>query len=570
MSKSTKSFMNSIVMRIMALFLAIGIAYTLILLITSFLITKSNIERIATEDLETIADSSYRLIENTDSLSLYLAGNKIIKDADDRDQISENLLRKLRNQIKEMKIGKNGRLFIMDGHGILVSHSTDEGKDLSKLPFAKEIMKNKNGTATFEWHGEKNIAAYRYYAPLDWHIIAWSNYSDFIKTAVRQFIIAAGVLVVILAALIIVSIFSLMKQLILKPLNNAKSIAKAIQDGDLNVNVPHTRDDEIGVFFESLEDMLSSLKGIIQSVKKHTENLSSSSTSLDGISVRMSQMSQDQAASMEQTSAALEETLASMEQIATKSEDQFQKVKKNVDRMGSMAADARNSFNEAESVSNLMNRTAQEASKGAEDLNRMVQEMQNIKESTVKIAEIIKIISDISEQVNLLSLNAAIEAARAGDHGKGFAVVADEISKLAEETATSAKTITNLVKEGSARADSGTEIVNRTASTFHRIIDSIEKVTGSISNFSGTLKMLADVSSESQERADGISKIASDVSAGTREQMLTNKEVSQTIEKVNGASQELVHHADGIMKTSDEIKSLSREINAELSKFKLS
>ncbi|TFH42805.1 MAG: hypothetical protein E4G96_02655 [Chrysiogenales bacterium] len=152
--------------------------------------------------------------------------------------------------------------------------------------------------------------------------------------------------------------------------------------------------------------------------------------------------------------------------------------------------------------------------------------------------EIIQIISDISEQVNLLSLNAAIEAARAGDQGRGFAVVADEISKLAEETAQSAKNITRLVREGSAQVDAGTSIVNRTALTFHKIIESIESVRSIISGFSGILKLMSDTASEARGRTDGIKNISNEISMSTKEQMATNKEMSSAVEKVNADSQE--------------------------------
>jgi len=163
---------------------------------------------------------------------------------------------------------------------------------------------------------------------------------------------------------------------------------------------------------------------------------------------------------------------------------------------------------------------------------------------------------------------AAIEAARAGEHGKGFAVVADEISKLAEETASSAKTIKNLVQEGNERVDSGTEIVNRTAATFHQIIESIEGVTGSIAKFSGTLKMMADISGEAKGKTDGIKQIANEISTSTKEQMTTNKEISTVIEKVNETSQEIVEYADSILKTSGEIGGLSGTIKNQLEKFK--
>ncbi len=558
--------MNSIFVRIMGLFLALGTLCTLILLLTSFLIVKSNTEGNFTQNLTSIAEAVYDLVETTDKA----AKSAVARGGDnDAEQFSNEMFNNLNKKIREIKIGKTGYVYIVDTRGVLINHPEQQGKNISSYPFIREMLKNKNGTIIYEWQDKKTLASYKYYQPLGWYVVAKSYFSEFAYGAMRKFVIAFVILVPLLAGIIFVSIYLMMRRLVLNPLSNAKSVAESIKTGDLTIPVSHVNDDEIGIFFNSLEEMLESLRGIIASIKSNTDRLTGSSRGLDDISKRLSQMSQDQAAAMEQTAASLEETLASMEQIAAKSEDQYSKVDKNADRMGAMANEAKNSYNDAESVSNLMNKTALDASKGAEDLNSMVREMQNIKESTSKIEEIIKIISDISEQVNLLSLNAAIEAARAGEHGKGFAVVADEISKLADETATSAKTITSLVKEGNLRVDSGTEIVNRTAATFHKIINTIETVTSSISKFSGTLKMLAETSSEAQTRADGIKQISNQVSTATHEQMNTNREISMSVEKVNASSQELVNYADTVMKASEEIKELTDEIDRQLGLFRL-
>lgn len=488
-------------------------------------------------------------------------------DKTDKDKDHPSLKKKLRG----LKIGDQGYAYLMNGKGDLILHPKLEGKNISHFDFIKHILDTKNGVHTYDWEGSKKLVAYKYFKPLDLIIAAGSYYDDFLGSTFTAIVITAFIVTILSSIAVFFLVMRIVTKIIINPITHVTRIAEAIRSGDYSAQIEQSSQsskDEIGKMMDALSGMLENLKGIIETLADNIEHLSASSEKMEGISVKMSSMSQDQAASMEETAASLEETQASMEQIASRTETQYNNVDLNAERMGRMAEDARISYDEAIPVSSLMSKTASEASNGEKDLNRMVEEMQNIKESTLKIAEIIKIISDISEQVNLLSLNAAIEAARAGDHGRGFAVVAAEISKLADETASSAKLIANLVKEGNTQVDSGTEIVNRTAQTFHQIIESIEKSTVSMSKFSETLKLVAESSSEARRRTDGIKQIANEISVAANEQMSTTREISKTIEKVNYSSQELVTFADIILRTAEEIGIISKSLQEQLKKFK--
>jgi methyl-accepting chemotaxis protein len=563
------SLSGKLVVKLLAVFFMTAGTGTLIYFITNYYVVKSSLSKTVVADLQTTTNIIY------DAIDLHFSDDKY------REEFRENLetgsaavdfdsrFNELKYRIRKTKIGRQGYVYIINNMGEVAVHPDMEGESMGDYEFIKYIIKHKNGVYDYTWKGERKIVAFRYFEPFNWIIIAGSYYEDFLGTPMKQIIIWSSIVLLTELAVMFFVLYRLMMNIIIKPINKAKEIANKISNGDLTVSVEKTGGDEIGIMVAAMADILTAQRDIISNMADHIEKLSKSSEEMAGISNKMSKMSQDQAAAMEETSAALEETLASMEQIAGRSEAQLNAVEHNAASMIKMSSEAENSYTEAINVTNLITSTSDNARLGEQDLNRMVSEMQNIKESTSKIEEIIMIISDISEKVNLLSLNAAIEAARAGEHGRGFAVVADEISKLADQTAQSAKNITQLVTEGNAQVDSGTEIVNRTALTFHKIIESIESARKIISKFSGILKLLADTASETREKTEGIKKISNEISTSTKEQMATNKEMSATVEKVNTDSQELVHYADTILKTSKEIGELSTEISLQINKFKI-
>lgn len=477
-------------------------------------------------------------------------------------------LQTIKERLKSFKIGQSGYAYIINTDGDIIVHPTLEGQNFSDKEYIRHIIEKKDGALVYNWDGKDKIVAFRHFSQLDWIIVAGSNYEDFLDAPMKKVAASSALLIIAMSAITFLLFYKIINSMILKPILHAKEIAESIKSGKLDLEVNISGRDEIGTMMSAISEMLRELREIISTVMDNIHILNTTSGALSGISERMNAISRDQAASMEESSAALEENLASMEQISEKASLQYSNVEKNAGGMTTMARNAQDTYDEAMRVSGIMLKTSDEARTGQEDLNQMVTEMQNIKESTVKIAEIIKIISDISEQVNLLSLNAAIEAARAGENGRGFAVVADEISKLADQTAASAKNITSLVAEGSQRADSGMRIVNNTASTFHKIIETIQIVNSSMGKFSDTLKLLAEISSTARGRTDSIKQISSEIAASSNEQMKINKEISDMLDVLSREFQTLVGYSEKISGTSGEIDKISADLKSHMIKFR--
>ena len=183
----------------------------------------------------------------------------------------------------------------------------------------------------------------------------------------------------------------------------------------------------------------------------------------------LSQRTQEQAAALEQTAASMEEMTAT--------------VKQNADN--------------ARSANQLANGARAQADRGGTVVSEAVQAMQEINESSRKIADIISVIDEIAFQTNLLALNAAVEAARAGEQGRGFAVVATEVRTLAQRSASAAKEIKELIGDSVEKVRTGSELVDSSGKVLAEIVDSVKKVSD----------IVAEISAASEEQSTGIDQV---------------------------------------------------------------
>jgi len=282
--------------------------------------------------------------------------------------------------------------------------------------------------------------------------------------------------------------------------------AERIADGDLSHTVTVNRRDEMGRLLEALGQMQEKLRGIVAGVRRNAEGVATSSAEI-------SQGNNDLSARTEQQASALEETAASMEELSST-------VKQNADN-------ARQANQLALSASTV-------AVSGGEVVNRVVDTMKGINDSSKRIADIIGVIDGIAFQTNILALNAAVEAARAGEQGRGFAVVAAEVRSLAQRSADAAKEIKTLISTSVERVEQGTALVDEAGTTMREVVSSIKRVTD----------IMGEISAASVEQSAGVSQVGDAVTSmdqATQQNAALVEESAAAAESLKSQAQQLVN-----------------------------
>ncbi|MDL4839021.1 methyl-accepting chemotaxis protein [Aquibacillus rhizosphaerae] len=337
-------------------------------------------------------------------------------------------------------------------------------------------------------------------------------------------------------------------------LKKVVEVSDKIADGDLSIqSIDYQGKDEIGRIATAINVMGSNLRTMIQNIVNVSETVNSQSEKLSHSANEVKLGSEQVASTMAELATGTESQANHISEFSV-AMGTFSEMVSEANENGGLIRQSSNTvLGMTKNGSNLMNLSITQMGKIDQIVKDAVQKVQGLDAKSQEITKLVSVIKDISDQTNLLALNAAIEAARAGEHGKGFAVVADEVRKLAEQVGVSVKDITTIVQniktESSVVTESlqsgynevkeGTSQIKATGETFTDIDHAINSMVETIENVTNNLLNITARSQEMNATLQEVASISEESAAGVEEASATTEQTSASMEEVSGNSTEL-------------------------------
>jgi len=295
------------------------------------------------------------------------------------------------------------------------------------------------------------------------------------------------------------------------------------------------------------------LESTISTLRTMNSDLSGVSTSQQEICGKFSTVSQDQAAMSEELSSIHEEQLASIESITNAMNDQSRESDHTRQLVGSLQESQQRVISLSGELLKTIEHIGDSSRKTESSLSDMSGMMKVISEGGASITGFISVINDITDQINLLSLNAAIEAARAGDHGRGFAVVADEIGKLAVATSDNASEISSQLERISADINKGGSLVEATRDAIGEVLNLIESSSQNISEVRGAMQKQDDDLQAVGAQSENLDRLSKSILTSTSEQQSSMEESTASVQKISQIAQHIAQYNQEILELAEVI-----------------
>ncbi|WP_442637851.1 methyl-accepting chemotaxis protein [Rossellomorea marisflavi] len=479
----------------------------------------------------------------------------------------------IQTEVKDSKVGVNGFVFIVDTDGTLVAHPDNDklGKEIGDEEIWTSTKDKKSGTMTYEYKGEEHLLSHYTDPKTGWTFFASipmeevheeiATINHLIVLGILGFSVLAGILAFVISRRIVANLESI------------KVVFEEASKGDFTQRAEIKGKDEFHHLGNSFNDMMDSFSETLHEVKRSSAELFDTSEGLEA-------MSEESNESVLQVANAIQEIASGASASAENTQTAVEEIGELAKRMDGIASSAETmkeastesyqlSHNGLTVVGVLSEKTemAKETSHKAGDIVKSVDGQME------KINQVMNTMTQITDQTNLLSLNASIESARAGEYGKGFGVVAQEIRNLADQSKKSGMEIQEIIqmiqsssKEAVNAMDASESILNEqyhavqeTKDIFRSILTSVEEVTKKVEAVQAQLV-------EAEKKKENVVHEMENNSAIAQQTASSSQEVSAATEEVSAGMEEFNQHASDLNQLAGKLKGLVNQFKLDTEK----
>lgn len=427
------------------------------------------------------------------------------------------------------------------GHTVKASFAGSVAKNGVDTDAAKRALAGEKGTdIIIDYNGNPVLSSFDQivFGDFNWAILSEMDEPEAFASIRENTIFMTVLMIFIIIIIALIGMF--IAKRIATPIAEIARVAQQVSNGDLTMTVKKTMNDEVGDLQEAISNMIT--------------NLSKMAKNISGIAIQQASTSEELAAITTQTSATVTEQQAISEQLATAMQEMGATVNEVAQSTTTTSSAVDNIQNKVNDSSNKLDHTYSSIVNMTEQIQQSEQNVQKVRSDFDQVVNVLDVIKGIADQTNLLALNAAIEAARAGEQGRGFAVVADEVRQLAQRTQDSTEEIDNMINTIMIGANSSVDAMANSVVQANSVQEHAKEV----------MEVNKTIANDMHE----ISDLSAQIATAAEEQSAVVDEILQNVETLNLGVIETNQATDNIAESSVELARLATELERESSEFK--